>query len=351
MPRSTTSAIFASISARSGASGVLVSNSGTAIAQSLEASSPQVPARDVVGANMRMPHILVATIAATLAIAAPAAAEPTWAPADSAPVHPGVQTVTDGGQCTANFVFFDGSEQRLHRPGRPLLRAPAAATEHQRLRHGLAAARHARRGRRRQQAGHARLQLVAGDAGRRARPTRTPATYNDLALVKLDPADYGKVNPSIPFWGGPTGITDTVAQGEKVLSYGNSSLRLGITQLSPKEGLSLGQTGGGWSHEVYTVSPGIPGDSGSAFINRDGKAFGVLSTLQIAPKVGANGVGDLSRELAYANANGARRAARQRHRGLHGPAAARSTAARSAGPGGPSAEHRGWAFALHGVSH
>ena len=65
--------------------------------------------------------------------------------------------------------------------------------------------------------------------------------YNDLALVKLDPADYGKVNPSIPFWGGPTGITDTVAQGEKVLSYGNSSLRLGITQLSPKEGLSLGQ--------------------------------------------------------------------------------------------------------------
>ena len=31
----------------------------------------------------------------------------------------------------------------------------------------------------------------------------------------------------------------------------------------------------------------------------------MLSTLQIAPKVGANGVGDLSRELAYANAHGA----------------------------------------------
>ena len=60
--------------------------------------------------------------------------------------------------------------------------------------------------------------------------------YNDLALVKLDPADYGKVNPSIPFWGGPTGLTDTSATGDKVLSYGNSSLRLGVTQLSPKEG-------------------------------------------------------------------------------------------------------------------
>ena len=72
-----------------------------------------------------------------------------------------------------------------------------------------------------------------------------------------------------------------------------------------KEGASLGQDAGGWNHTVFTASPGIPGDSGSAFIDRTGKAFGVLSTLQIAPKVGANGVGDLSRELTYANAHGA----------------------------------------------
>ena len=58
--------------------------------------------------------ILAALAASTLdwsgtAHAAPASAEPTWAPASSAAVHPGVQTVTDGGQCTSNFVFFDGS--------------------------------------------------------------------------------------------------------------------------------------------------------------------------------------------------------------------------------------------------
>ena len=29
--------------------------------------------------------------------------------------------------------------------------------------------------------------------------------YNDLALVKVDAADVAKVNPSVPFWGGPTG--------------------------------------------------------------------------------------------------------------------------------------------------
>jgi hypothetical protein len=280
-----------------------VSNSGTAIHDSLEADFAQVPARTVVEADMRTPHLIAATIAATLAIAAPAAAEPTWAPADSATVHPGVQTVTEGGQCTSNFVYFDGANnvylgQAAH------CSSTGGSTETDGCDSGS------------QPLGTPVEVEGASKPGTmvynswltmQANGESDPDTcaYNDLALVKLDPADYGKVNPSIPFWGGPTGITDTVGQGEKVLSYGNSSLRLGITQLSPKEGLSLGQTGNGWSHEVYTVTPGIPGDSGSAFINRDGKAFGVLSTLQIAPKVGANGVGDLSRELAYANANGA----------------------------------------------
>jgi hypothetical protein len=127
---------------------------------------------------------------------------------------------------------------------------------------------------------------------------------NDFALVKLDPADASKVNPSIPFWGGPTGLTGSVAAGEKVLSYGNSSLRAGVTQLSPKEGLSIGVSNGGWTHEVYTVTPGIPGDSGSAFFNGTGKAFGVLSVLEIAPTPAANGVADLSRALNYLQANG-----------------------------------------------
>jgi len=128
---------------------------------------------------------------------------------------------------------------------------------------------------------------------------------NDFALVRLDPADASKVNPSIPFWGGPNGITNTTALGEKVLSYGNSSLRLGVTALSPKEGTSLGNADelSGWRHPVYTVTPGIPGDSGSAFINGDGEAFGVLSVLEALPRPASNGVADLSRALSYMRAN------------------------------------------------
>ena len=52
------------------------------------------------------------------------------------------------------------------------------------------------------------------------------------------------------------------------------------------------------------MTPGVPGDSGSGFLNETGVAIGVLSTLQIAPLAGSNGVGDLAKELAYARPHG-----------------------------------------------
>ena len=253
---------------------------------------------------MKKPQVLLtAVIAALLVTAAPAAAEPAWAPAGTATIHPGVQTVTDSGQCTSNFAFYDASDnvylgQAAHCSG------TGGATETDGCDSGSLPI-----GSPVEVEGASQPGTLVYNSwlAMQANGETNPDTcaYNDFALVRLAAADVGKVNPSIPFWGGPTGIADTTATGDKVLSYGNSSLRLGITQLSPKEGLSLGTTGNGWSHEVYTVTPGIPGDSGSAFIDREGRAFGTLSTLQIAPKVGANGVGDVSRELAYANANGA----------------------------------------------
>src|SRR4051794_37069939 len=51
--------------------------------------------------------ILFAGSTMTVSTATDAVAAPTWAPAATAPVHPGVQTFTNGAQCTANFVFYD----------------------------------------------------------------------------------------------------------------------------------------------------------------------------------------------------------------------------------------------------
>jgi hypothetical protein len=49
------------------------------------------------------------------------------------------------------------------------------------------------------------------------------------------------------------------------------------------------------------VTPGVPGDSGSGFLNASGQAIGA-STLQ-AFAAGSNGVGDLAKEIAYMHAN------------------------------------------------
>ena len=78
--------------------------------------------------------------------------------------------------------------------------------------------------------------------------------------------------------------------------------------LAPKTGASLGQSGEGWTHDAYTVTPGIPGDSGSGLMDAQGRAFGVLSTVALAPLPASNGLGDLYREVRYA----------QKHSGIAG---------------------------------
>lgn len=129
--------------------------------------------------------------------------------------------------------------------------------------------------------------------------------YNDLAIVQLDPGITA--GSTVPTWGGPTGLAPAGAaeSGRKVYTYGNSSTRQNVRLLSPKTGTGVEDSPGGWEHYVQTPNPGIPGDSGSGFMDDSGNAMGVLSTLGInVPGGVVNGVGDLGRELAYANAHG-----------------------------------------------
>jgi hypothetical protein len=244
--------------------------------------------------------IVLAALAALLVPAAPAAtAAPAWAPAATAAIHPGVQTVTAGAQCTANFVFSSGSTvyigQAAHCSG------TGGSTETDGCTSGSLPL-----GTPVDIGGVATGTLVYNSwLTMQAQGETDPDTcaYNDLALVQLSAADAAHVNPSIPFFGGPTGIGGATAVGDNVYSYGNSSLRFGLTQLSPKRGISLGDDANGWTHTVYTATPGIPGDSGSAFLNADGQAIGVLSTVAIAPLAGSNGVGDIAHEVAYLNSH------------------------------------------------
>lgn len=258
------------------------------------------------------------TIAATSpAVSAPAKAPSarvtSYAPAASATITPGVQMYTDGAQCTANFVYSDSAGNvyvgyAAHCAGLgeatdtdgclnesvPLGTTVMFNTGGSLVSNGT-------------QVGTGTLVYSSWRTMRaNGEADANTCAYNDLALVKVSAADVGKVNPSIPFWGGPTGIdTDGTAAGDRVWSYGNSSLRAGVTLLSPKTGVSLGDSAAdnGWSHPLYTVTPGVPGDSGSAFVTAGGKAIGTLSTLGLAPLPLSNNIGDLAKELAYAQAH------------------------------------------------
>ncbi len=243
--------------------------------------------------------VLAASLALAVALLAPNAAS-AWAPAATATVHPGVQTFTEGAQCTSNFVFQEGSNVYLGQA------AHCSGTGGQTETNGCTSGS-LPIGTKVEVVGASKPGTLAYNSWltMQAKGEIDPNTcaYNDLALVKLDPADVGKVNPSVPGFGGPTGVGSAGGLGSTVYSYGNSELRGGVTKLSPKQGVVVQNEGNGWSHVVATLSPGIPGDSGSGFMNESGGAMGVLSTLQLAPLAGTNGVGDLGKELAYMRAN------------------------------------------------
>ena len=232
----------------------------------------------------------------------PSAGVAAWAPADDATIHPGVQTVSPSGQCTANFIFTNGADVLIGQAAHCTGRSEATSTngcEQDPAPHPI--------GTEVQIQGATRPGTLVYSSWNAmlASGERDEATcsFNDFALVRIDPIDVANVNPSLPAWGGPTGI-GTSAVGEQVYSYGNSSLRLGINELSPKTGVTVGVDPSGWSYDVYTVTPGIPGDSGSPVLNATGQGLGILVTVQLAPLVGSNGITDLAKTIDYARSHG-----------------------------------------------
>jgi hypothetical protein len=264
--------------------------------------------------STKLPLLMSMLVLALLAGAGSASA---WAPEGSATIHPGVMTFTGGssflngaGQCTANFVYTDAS-------GNVYLgqAAHCSSTGGSTETNGCST-----------KSLPLGTSIYAGDlvnggiqngtligtlaynswiamqtAGEKNAAT---CAYNDLALIKITAGQVANMNPTVPFWGGPNGLAGGAAPlAERVFTYGNSILRGGVSALSPKTGVSLGEgeESAGWSSQVYTLTPGIPGDSGSAYMNASGDALGVLSTVEFAPLPASNGVGTLAKELAYAN--------------------------------------------------
>lgn len=211
-----------------------------------------------------------------------------WPETSDALVRPGIQVVSKTGQCTSNFVFASADNASLYL--------------------GLAA--------------HCVEDLPLGepvDIGGVATGTLAYSSWatmedagetdaaaldaNDFALILIDDASRPLVHPGVRHFGGPTAMapSGSVGAGDKVLTYGNSGLRQEIEPASWHEGYVIDRSA--WTTTIYTVTPGVPGDSGSAVLTADGRALGILVTLTIAPTAGSNGVTHLDMALAYAKEN------------------------------------------------
>ena len=187
---------------------------------------------------MRLSRILFTAVAVLVAAgfttAGTATAETTspgsvasaaWAPAETSQIHPGTMMYTDGAQCTANFVFTNGDSVYVgyaaHCAG------TGAATDTNGCDAGSLPL-------------GTRVDFVEGgsliSSGTRVgggtlvysswlamqdnnETDPNVCDYNDFAVVEVDAADVTKVNPSIPFWGGPAGIdNDGTVAGDTVYS-------------------------------------------------------------------------------------------------------------------------------------
>ena len=266
--------------------------------------------------RLRPTLLLTTIVVAALAASSPALADAStapgpvyaeweWADAGAAAIHPGVQTVVEGGQCTSNFIFVQVEEVDGVEYLTDVLLGYAG--------HCAASTGNANEcldeaypvGHPVDVQGAEQQATVAYNASLTmiAEGEDDPDTCfnNDFGLVRIHRDDWANVNPSLPAFGGPVGVNaDGTSQGEDVFAWGNSGLRFGIEQTNPKQGVSLGTDSGGWNHNVYTVTPGIPGDSGSGYLDADGNALGVVSTVETALYPGSNNVSDIRLALQYA---------------------------------------------------
>jgi len=249
-------------------------------------------------------------VAALLSVGSTAEARRTWAPEATAKIQPGIQMYTAGAQCTANFVFKDAANNvyvgyAAHCAGKgessdtngcttpslPLGTPVSFVSGGNFFSSGKTV-------------GRGKLAYSSWISMQKRKPKNAVRCgLNDFALVRVDRASVKDVNPTVPTFGGPVGLAaPPLSAGAKIYTIGNSSLRTGTP--AKKSGKILARVGSRpvLGYDIQTANPGIPGDSGSGFMDSRGRAAGVLSTINIGLSLTpvTNTMGNLYYELAWA---------------------------------------------------
>lgn len=207
-----------------------------------------------------------------------------WPGLSDAVVRPGVRVISDSGSCTSNFVFTSKDNSTLYL--------------------GLAA--HCLPGEEEHETVDIAGGVVQGTVAYNSWYTmdNTEGEFavsrdtNDFALIQIPDEHRHLVHPAVLHFGGPVGLAESASVSERIITYGNTPIRDGAQEANPREGFVV--EGDSWYTRMYIVTPGLPGDSGSAVLMGDGRALGVLIHLGIAPLAASNGAVNLAAALSFA---------------------------------------------------
>lgn len=233
---------------------------------------------------------------------------PGWTRFAKATLTPGVQTLTRGAQCTTNFVFTDAAGnvylgQAAHCSSTGEDETNGCRARSRPLGTRVTFHRHGNRYAAGAQLAKGRLAYSSWRTMRRiGEQDPNACRFNDFALVEVDRRDRDLVNPSLPHWGGPDGLSEGgLVVLDRAYGFGRSSLRRDGSLASRQAAQTMGDSPetDGWAHVIIALSPGIPGDSGSGYVDEHGRALGTLSTLSVSTVL-SNVLGDLLHELTYA---------------------------------------------------
>lgn len=233
---------------------------------------------------------VLSVVAATVTVLGPTG--PAVA-AGSGRIGPGTQAVTAGRTCSVNFVFRDARGRTFVGYAASCASRPTTATGCARSLPLGTRVQFADRGR---TVGHGTLRYSSFQALQRAGVTTGDAcAANDFALVQVRGAARRAVDPSMPYWDGPSSVAGLPAAGSMVFGLARPSAG---ARLLPRAGQvdTVGSTA-----TITTLLPSNRAARGSGFLDDAGRAVGILTASRTS---GSNRVVSLSDALDYARSHG-----------------------------------------------
>lgn len=193
-----------------------------------------------------------------------------WPEVSEAEIRPGVRLHIGDGACTSNFLFrTPGNETLYLGTAAHCFGDPNDATDEA---------------------------VEVPDVGRIGRVAFNAfehggTTAPDFGLIELLNTDSvrGVTHPAMKHFGGPTKLADSsqVLTGDEIMGYGGSPQRAPNDPENPREGWVVHPDEPGNDQgdrlTIYTVQPGIQGDSGMGFMDKEGGALCVLVTALNSP--------------------------------------------------------------------